>query len=581
MATIVDPDDLRLSSNPGSSSPNGEVYINPTTNPPTIELISKTEWSTSGSSNFSATDGVSLQALYSFLKEQWKNNDTDQFYRYKFPMEAITAEQFEFIENWEPANAATRTYIRTGGWEEKKASGSSKQAYMGVITLGTISETNPAQTAYHAWYDTGTAAYLTGATDFNFPGPVNEAVKIFGDVDNGNFNYREKQLFVFIRPDTVGTTGYTYDQSSTNAIGSGAGVTNQVYRFPLQTAVDLNITITSASALSLSASKAFEIRFDQTSLSSNQLPIQLNGGTYNFTHVIQSSTNQTLVPADIYNWVQYSLRKNVDINADTGTADRIGKLTPALVQFVGPKLQTFAIEGGTEGVLIDDFDTGQTGNLAFRDNTNTLREFPVIASGKITFSGTLVEDPSTRYWMFYTSASSGAWPGASAVIVDDYNGNDVANYLHSSSAVAAQGAANGTTGVTTSGSSAFTVASAGWTVNDYQGKVLEVTSASSAGYYFISSNTADTITIDGTFENSATAQSFQIFNKSNGEVSWNFDYTGGTSRNDGKSGDAPITIVALGLNNAQYITATGSIGSGTGQNFPVTAPLERNYNDPI
>ena len=331
----------------------------------------------------------------------------------------------------------------------------------------------------------------------------------------------------------------------------------------------------------MSASKAFEIRFDQTSLSSNQLPIQLNGGTYNFTHVIQSSTNQTLVPADIYNWVQYSLRKNVDINADTGTADRIGKLTPALVQFVGPKLQTFAIEGGTEGVLIDDFDTGQTGNLAFRDNTNTLREFPVIASGKITFSGTLVEDPSTRYWMFYTSASSGAWPGASAVIVDDYNGNDVANYLHSSSAVAAQGAANGTTGVTTSGSSAFTVASAGWTVNDYQGKVLEVTSASSAGYYFISSNTADTITIDGTFENSATAQSFQIFNKSNGEVSWNFDYTGGTSRNDGKSGDAPITIVALGLNNAQYITATGSIGSGTGQNFPVTAPLERNYNDPI
>ena len=249
MATLVDPDLLRLRSVSAGVAGEGEVFIKP--GDFTIQLASQTE---SSSSNFTATDGVSLQALYSFLKEQWKNNDTDDFFRYRFPMEAITAEQFEFINDWAPAEDTTRSYIRTAGWSERKsgASKSTKQIYAGVVTLGSISTS---QTAYYAFFNTSTSAYITSKSSFTFAGPVNEAVQIFGDADNGNFDYREKRLDVFIRPDPTGSDnsarGFTFGKSDTAAIGIDS-ITNQAYRFPLQSIVDLNISLTDTQvALSL------------------------------------------------------------------------------------------------------------------------------------------------------------------------------------------------------------------------------------------------------------------------------------------------------------------------------------------
>jgi hypothetical protein len=57
------------------------------------------------------TDGVTGQCLYSFLKEQWKNDNN--LIKYPFPMLSITNEQFEFINGWLPADYATRKLIRT------------------------------------------------------------------------------------------------------------------------------------------------------------------------------------------------------------------------------------------------------------------------------------------------------------------------------------------------------------------------------------------------------------------------------------------------------------------------------------
>ena len=68
MAIIIDPDDLNQSTQAASGTPDGEVFINPATK--TIELISSTDGY--GGSNLIAADGVTLQALYSFLKEEWK-----------------------------------------------------------------------------------------------------------------------------------------------------------------------------------------------------------------------------------------------------------------------------------------------------------------------------------------------------------------------------------------------------------------------------------------------------------------------------------------------------------------------------
>ena len=595
MATVVDPDDLTLSANPRGSSPDGSVYIVPNSSPPTIQLISNDESGGFVGSTFTSKQGVTLQALYSFLKQQWKDDPgTNNWINYLFPMEAITAEQFEFINNWEPADDATRRMIRTGGWTEKDSAGTEKQSWLGVITLGSI---GALQQPYFAWYDVGGASFLTNETDFEFTGVVNEPVQIFGDTNNGNFDYREKQLFIYIRPAPTGpgggtVTGYTFDFSSTDEIGSGSSVTTQVYRFPLTTTVDLNITLIDSEVVSLISSDGLQIRFDQSPFSSSNLPLELSGGPYTFTHVIESTNGdvQALTPSEVYNFVQYSLRQPNATDIDAGSGTRNGSLTEELVRFVGSTLETFAINGGTEGVVVDNFSTDQTSNFAFRDNTNNLRVFPVISSGTITFNSRLVEDPASRYWMFFQNANSGAniHPGNTALIVTEQDGSDITGYLHIQAAATASETQNGssTGGNITAGSSVLTSATGGLTPSALVGQVLRITAGNNLGFWFITANTANTITIDGTFEetDAAFTVTWAVYPKNTtGEVGYTFDYDNAASnRGDGDPGnDAPITIVTLGLENAQYITQNGTIGSGSGQNFSVNAPLERNYSDPV
>lgn len=137
-------------------------------------------------SNLIAADGATGQALYSFLKEEWKNDDF--LNPHDFPMIAITPEQFEFIFDWEPVdeavsptNVTTRKSIRSAGWSEIDTADSAllKSEYIGVITLGTF-EDSGTDTAY---YQLGTDPTITGAgVDFSFPGPVNEAIRTYDQV---------------------------------------------------------------------------------------------------------------------------------------------------------------------------------------------------------------------------------------------------------------------------------------------------------------------------------------------------------------------------------------------------------------
>jgi len=157
MALITDPDDL----NQGT-----EVTINTSTRKITLSVAGNL-----------SNDGVTLQALYSFFKEEWKSDAT--LIPHPFPMIAITPEQFEFIENWSPINDTTRKLIRTGGWREIDDSDLLNEEWAGVITLGSFVDEN-ATDGDLAYYQQGDDNTDTGAAvDFDFRGPVNEAVKTY------------------------------------------------------------------------------------------------------------------------------------------------------------------------------------------------------------------------------------------------------------------------------------------------------------------------------------------------------------------------------------------------------------------
>lgn len=125
MALITDPDLLADSAADDAST---EVYIN--TSAKTIKLVQTGDLS---------TDGVTLKCLYSFLKEEWKDDpNSKNLAAFPFPMVPITDESFEFVDGWDFNAVASEELIRTAGWRVRNASGNEIKRFSGVIILGSV-----------------------------------------------------------------------------------------------------------------------------------------------------------------------------------------------------------------------------------------------------------------------------------------------------------------------------------------------------------------------------------------------------------------------------------------------------------
>ena len=64
------------------------------------------------------------------------------------------------------------------------------------------------------------------------------------------------------------------------------------------------------------------------------------------------------------------------------------------------------------------------------------------------------------------------------------------------------------------------------------------------------------------------------------DVGFTFDYDNNEQGGRTKGTDAPVTIVAMGLDGAQWVVAEFIITKATGLTFPVNAAQERNYSNP-
>lgn len=134
--------------------------------------------------NLISEDGVTLDCLYSFTKEEWK--DDADLVPHPFPMTSITPEQFELgvdpsgnYSGWAFNSDTTRKIVRTGGWRENSSLGVLNQEWVGVVTLGSF-EDETQGTGDLAYYQQGDDPTDTGAgTSFSFTGPVNEGVKSY------------------------------------------------------------------------------------------------------------------------------------------------------------------------------------------------------------------------------------------------------------------------------------------------------------------------------------------------------------------------------------------------------------------
>jgi hypothetical protein len=373
MSKIIDPDLL----NQGV-----EVVFNTTTKKIQLLVIGNL-----------STDGVSLQCLYSFAKEEWHSDAS--LFAHLFPFEALGEEKFELKYGWTFADQSSIDLIRDAGFAVVAVNGDIAEMYMCVITLGTIGS---ADQVYYQQTFSGAPSNIV------LSGVVNQCVKVYGDVTNGNVDYRG-YMKLFVREE-----GKTYAQTSHIDIGVSE-FTYQAYRFGLQNQADGKVTHTDAEVVAYTGITATWYAAPQTRI--------IGGVSYNFDVVIDAANH---IAEEVYEYVQFLLRQTSDI--DSGAAATTGTTADALLKFNGETLVTSA------GVYIDNFNATDTNRLEFVDLTSATRTFPFVAAGVIAFNDNLLSSASSIYRMYITDTFGSATP----VVVNDASGTPIEGSVVSSSA---------------------------------------------------------------------------------------------------------------------------------------------------
>lgn len=391
MPKILDPDLL-----------NQGVEVNFLTGSKLIEL--------NAAGNLDAADGVSLQALYSFIKEEWKNDNN--LIKFPFPILSITSEQFEFINGWDLSGSESKFLVKDAGWA--LVSGSTNvEEWMNITTLGSfVAGTDQAYFAQTASLDVSAAP-----TEFELPGVVNQGVQIY---QSGSYDYRD-YFKVFLRE-----RGKTYASYNLLTEQSIPALTYRKYALPLSNTVDLNITgvddtiidANSDGVADVSPYSGMSIRFVSGSAES----FDIGGVDYDFNVVIEANGGTT---TQVYNFVQWSLRQAVDI--DSGSGERRGELAEELLDFVGNTLRTRFVPG-YGGVYVNNFQASQINSYEFTDNTNNVRTFPFVSTGKLLFNPNLQNDADAIYKVFFTNDDSGDNTGRDfgtqdAIVINQFTGN--------------------------------------------------------------------------------------------------------------------------------------------------------------
>lgn len=361
-----------------------------------------------------SSDGVSLQTLYSFIKEEWRTDNN--LIKYPFPILSITSEQFEFINGWNLSGSladpgASQYLVRDGGWAViDPGTGSPEEQWMNITSLGAFNNSATDQ----AYYYQGVGGVTSS---IQLPGEVNQGIQIFSS-GSTNFNYTGS-FKIYLREQ--GKTYGFYDLLEEQNL---AEVTYRKYALPLTNGVDLKITTADSTIASTAPYTGMSITYYTSSQA-----VTIGGTPYNFKVIINGNNGTA---EQIYEFVQYQLRRNANIDAGTNIVGGVqGNIAEELLQFVGDTLRTKRQNdvGGTGsgGVYITNFQSADTNRLEFIDNTGATRTFPFVAAGTLNFNPNLVADTNAIYKVFFTNDDAGDNTGrdfgtSAAIIINNNSG---------------------------------------------------------------------------------------------------------------------------------------------------------------
>lgn len=455
------------------------------------------------------------------------------------------------------------------------------------------------------YYQVGSAT--SSAKVFALTGAANQAIRMYGDSTHGNFDYRPSNQVtkVFVREQ-----GYTYAVATKQQIGVTVP-TYKSYAFPLSNQADLKITHIDTQIDANADNTADVAPYTTMNITwyGAAQSRTIGGVSREFNVVIDADTglapgqSGTATAAQIYEFVQWSLRRASDIDFGAGT--KTGNITRDLLKFVGDTLYTLYDTDG--GVYIDNFNTGDVNNIVFADNTGTNRTYPYTAAGLIQPNAYLVTDgagSNAIYRAFFKQLAAGVKYGSSlAVLVKkadnvtemagvvsgssiafdfDYDGNTQAIWAATTNYLTNDEFRYGTswykvnnqvtTGDTHTNTTVDAIAS---TAAMYVGQPISG-SGIPTGATIVSIDSGVAITISAAATSSLTGTSL-TFSGYKSAGTFGATDTANTTVSTGPT----IIITALGLSTAQAVTTEGSIARSTSNTYSLVAALERNYANPV
>lgn len=387
MAKITDPDDLNVGT---------EITFN---------LGAKT-FTLVDAGNLDPKDGVTGNAIWAKFVDLWT---TATYQPYPFPMNVLDARSGQYIfgqdpggsyNGWKPADDTTRQMIRDAGWSEYSNAGALNRQYVGLVALASGF---PSGAQFYYQKASGGAA-----ADFTFDDAPNEAIQVFGDVANGDFDSRTFFKLYCREAD------YTYDDAVLTDVGeTGTGAFKVA--LPISVGSDLKVTDDDSE---MTNAPYVSIGLEYFGSDQNKT---IGGGSYPFRVVIDNTTaNATL--EEIYTKMQYNLRQTGDI--DDGAGSVIGKTANQLCYFVGDTLYT------TQGVFIDGVIAADLNRVVFLDQNNVERSYPYASAGTLNFNAALTSGGTGYYRMYFANDDAGSNLGydygtANAITVNDADSNPI------------------------------------------------------------------------------------------------------------------------------------------------------------
>lgn len=583
MALLSDPDFLKLSSQPASGVPDGNVYIDTSTG--TIEFIPV---ATLATINFGTSDpdrpgkptgtianplvfndGLLLNAFFSFITIERKLNDTLR--RYLPIIRAIDRKsgQYEFVNGFAPKTDTDRQFFRNGGWVERAANGTINRIYYGVVGIGSADSTE-------VFYYALSSALSTNGTNLTFTGLPNEAVR----VDTSD------RLFFEI---SGRTWQRSYTRSNLTLIGNNEGTGAFIDNHSLTTASDTFVTETESNVSTLAAYTAVTLNYlpgvgflawqsgvsyvqnavvsftgrwyratsAHTSSTTNEPTDggapwiayegeRLIGGTYYPFNKIFASGGTPKTKKQFYQRERWLLRQATNINQNSvSTGSIIGRRASPLFTFVS------ASQLDTElGVFIDDLNLADINEVRFRDATGIFRSFPRVTNVLITLNDIAKQDPDLRVSVYFLTAGSNTYPGANAVIVQD---NTLTNIV-----------LRPFTG---------TVNRSGWVVGTVYAANTVVEDVIGGTWYRTTAGGTST----GASLSADSGVTWVVYAAA-GSYSYSFDYDGNTQGSRTAGTDAAIVAVSTGRTKAEEGTFSGSITAISGS-VAVVMNSQRNFRN--